>query len=77
VYREFIGKGHDSQEAALQFVNGRPKPITILLLRLDTNGRLDDSNAHLFAQIRPFPHNLFFEIRGEFIVRHACRLSKR
>jgi len=76
VYGEFIGKRHDSQEAALQFVNGRPKPITILLLRLDTNGRLDDSNAHLFAQIRPFPQNLFFEIRSELVIRHAGSVSE-
>jgi hypothetical protein len=48
MYRDLIGKGDDSQEAALQFVNGGPKPITILLLRLDANGRFDDPNAHLF-----------------------------
>lgn len=76
MYGEFIGKRDDSQEAASQFVNLAPKPITILLLRLDANGRVKDSNTHLLCQIRPFPHNLFFEIRSEFVIRHACRLSK-
>ena len=69
-------KGHDSQEAALQLIHRAPKPITILLSRLDANGRFKDSNTRLLCQIRPLTHNLFFEIRSEFVIGHLHRLSK-
>jgi hypothetical protein len=71
VYREFIGKRDNSQEATLQFVDFAPKPITILFLWLNTNGRFDDLNAHLLCQVWSLPQNLIFEIRSEFVIRHA------
>jgi hypothetical protein len=47
MYRDFIGKRDDPQEASLQLIDFSPKPISIPLLRLDSNWRLNDADAHL------------------------------
>jgi hypothetical protein len=77
VYGEFIGERNDSQEAAVKFVDPSPEAITVLLLRLGTNRRLDNPDAHVFCQIRALTHDLLLEIWRELIVRHAVSVSKK
>lgn len=76
MYGQFIGKGDDSQESALQFIDRCPETIAILFLQLDADGRLNDSNAHLFRQVWALAQDLIFEIQREFIGRHSQRLTK-
>jgi hypothetical protein len=65
VYRQFIGKRDDSQEAPAQLVYAAPKTITVVLLKLCTNGRANDSNAHVLGEVRSFAPNLILKIGRE------------
>jgi len=76
VYGEFIGKRNNSQEAPLQLIDFGPKPISVVLLRLDSNRRLKDANAHLLRQIWSLPHHLIFKVRRKTVSRHPRSLSK-
>jgi hypothetical protein len=57
VNREFIREGNDPQEAITELWHGSPEPESIVLLRFDTKGRLDDPDAHLPSEIGQFPDN--------------------
>jgi hypothetical protein len=71
VYRHFIGKGDDSQEAAAKLIHFAPKTIPVVPLKLCTNGRANDSNAHVPGQVRSLAHNLILKIWRELIVKHT------
>jgi hypothetical protein len=62
VYHQFIGKRDDSQEAPAKLIYSAPKTIPVVPLKLGTNGRANDSNAHLLREVRSLAHNLIFEI---------------
>jgi hypothetical protein len=76
VYRQFIGKRDHSQETSAKLVHSAPKTITIVLLQLCTNGRANDSNAHVLGKVRSLAHNLIFKIWRELIVRHASSMKR-
>jgi hypothetical protein len=69
VYRQFIGKRDDSQEAPAKLIHSAP-------LKLCTNGRANDSNAHVLGQVRSLAQNLIFKIWRETIVRHASSILR-
>jgi hypothetical protein len=76
VYRQFIGKSDDSQEAPAKLVHSAPKTITIVLLMLCTNGGANDSNAHVLGQVWSLAHNLILKIWRKLIVRHASSMKR-
>jgi len=76
VYGEFIGKRNNSQEAPLQLIDFGPKPISVVLLGLDSNRRLKDANAHLLRQIWSLLHHLIFKVGRKTVSRHPRSLSK-
>jgi hypothetical protein len=76
VYGQFIGKRDDSQEAPAQLIYSAPKTIPVVPLKLCTNGRANDSNAHLLGQVRSLAQNLIFKIWRELIVRHASSILR-
>jgi len=77
VYRQFIGKRDDSQEAPAKLIHSAPQTIPVIPLTLSTNGRANDSNAHVLGQIRSLAQDLIFKIWRELIVRHAWRQARR
>jgi len=46
-------------------------------LKLCTNGRANDSNAHVLGQVRSLAQNLIFKIWRELIVGHASSILRR
>jgi hypothetical protein len=76
VYRQFIGKRDDSQEAPAKLIHSAPKTISVVPLKLCTNGRANDSNAHVPGQVRSLAQNLIFKIWRELIVRHASSMKR-
>ncbi len=74
---ELIGKRHDSQEAAAEIIDCGSETTAILLLQFGSKRHLDDSDAHLFRQVRPLPHRLVLEVRRELVSGHACSLTRR
>jgi len=74
VYRQFIGKRNDSQEAPAKLIHSAPKTIAVVPLKLCTNGRANDSNADILGQVRPLAQNLIFKIWRELIIRHASSI---
>jgi hypothetical protein len=61
VYRQFIGKRDDSQEAPAKLIHSALQTIPVIPLTLSTNGRANDSNAHLLGQIRSLAQDLIFK----------------
>ena len=76
MYRQFIGKRDDSQEAPAKLIHSAPKTIPVVPLKLCTYGRANDSNAHLLGQVRSLAHNLILKIWRELIVRHASSILR-
>jgi len=76
VYGDFIGERHHSQVATAQLIDARPKPMSILLLRLGANWRFDHANAHFFCKVRPLAQHFVFKIRREFVSRHDTLRSQ-
>ena len=76
MYRQFIGKRDDSQEAPTKLIHSAPKTITIAPLKLCTNGRTKDSDAHVLGQVRSLAHDLIFKIWRKLIVRHASSILR-
>ena len=76
MYRQFIGKRDDSQEAPAKLIYSAPKTIPVVTLKLCTNGRANDSNAHVPGQIRSLAQNLIFKVWRELIVRHASSILR-
>ena len=73
---DFIGKRDDPQEASLQLTDFSPKPISILLLRLDSNRRFNDTDANVLRYVWPLSHHLIFEVQRKRVRWRACSLSK-
>ena len=76
MYRQFIGKRDDSQEAPAKLIHSAPKTIPVVPLKFCTNGRANDLNAHVLGEVRSLAHNLIFKIWREPIARHASSILR-
>ena len=75
MHRQFIGK-RDHSQAAAKLIHSAPKTVPVVPLKLCTNGRANDSNAHVLGQVRSLAQNLIFKIWRELIVRHAWSILR-
>ena len=65
---------NDPEKLAFKFGNGAPEPESVRFLLLKADRRLDDPNAQLLGQVRPFCEHLFLEVFGEPVVGHRPRI---
>ena len=72
---KLISERHDSQEAPAQFGDSAPKTETVVLLRLDTEWRLDDTNTHLAREIRTLSEDAAFKVWSERVIGHAATIA--
>jgi len=71
---DLVVQGHHSKIPIAEFRDHGPESISVVLLPLDANGRLDDPNAPFAAKIRALPKYFALEILGEPILGHSRNL---
>jgi len=75
VDRDFVVQGHNSKIPIAEFRDHSPESIPVVLLPLDANGSLNNSDTPFAAKIGALPKDFALEIPGEAVVGHADKLS--
>jgi hypothetical protein len=61
----FILQGYHAKYTPFQFFDSCPESVPIVFLRLDFEGMLDDLDAPLLFEVRPFAQDLVLNAAGE------------
>jgi len=63
-----VAESDDSQHPALKFRNHTPESVPVMLLRLNFQRILDNTDTPFLYQVRPFSQNFFFKIFSKLII---------